>query len=201
MSFVSQVKIKSGAFEITTEPDEKLIEQTAINEAVRRAIQDNIVPSPDRLVIRDLLPDKDLLDGNGNKIVAREWREPVSGTYGTSNADVRIFQTGEASNYNKKVIVIYGAKQVGTSLYKTSGSLSAAAVTFEKGTSKVISIIDLQRLETSSTLRVMFPNPVIYGKGETATIKFWAKNTASGGFDNIMLLGKVIEPVGENVNG
>ena len=194
------VGVKSGALEGLTADDIKRIESAVIQQAINVAVT-KLKSDPTRLVVRDLLPDQDFLDQNTNKFKKREWRQPVSGAYNAENTDVVVYKTGPSSKYEKKVLVIYGAKRVGTSLNQATGSLSAASITFAKGTSKTIAIIDLQRLETDANLRVIFQNPIIYEPSEEAAISFYPKTGASGSSDNIMLLGKVVEPLGENVAG
>ncbi|MEM4323570.1 MAG: hypothetical protein QXO37_06910 [Candidatus Nitrosocaldaceae archaeon] len=198
---IGNVRIISGSLAGLSEQDFARKEEAAIAAAIRKALTNNVADSPSGLVVRDIYPDKDLLDGNGNAISSRRWVQPVSGTWTTGDSDVVVYKTGANVKYDKKVYVIYGVKQVGVAPYKATGSFNTTSITINKGESKTIITADLQAAETDQHLTLRFANPVVFGTSEEMRILLRPKPNVSGTTDTFMLLGKVIEAVGETVNG
>ena len=57
------------------------LELKSVEAAVKLAKSVNIVQEDAYIAVRDILPDKDFVDGNGNTISGRSWRQPWSGFY------------------------------------------------------------------------------------------------------------------------
>jgi hypothetical protein len=183
-------------------PDElKSLERYAINLGVQQAMLNAIATSPDGLSVRPFIPDVDFIDGNSNTIGKREWVQPWSGTYTNVSAGtaVVVYQTSNATRYDRKVMVIWGLSVVNVGNQRTAGVIDTSSIIFSDTAGNTYDIWDPQRLDTSDALYAYAP--IIYPNSRTAKIQFLPKYGASGAFEVIHLIGRIIEPVGDNIQG
>jgi hypothetical protein len=203
---VSGVSFKNislvGGVHVPASPDEVMgLERFSINEGIKMALQNAIVTAPDGLIVRPFIPDVDFEDGNGNAITIREWLQPWSGTYMNVSAasDVTIYTTSNDTRYDRKVYVFWGLSYVNIGNQRSASAVDTASIIFTDGANNTYDIWNPQPLDTNSQL-IAFA-PIIYPNTRVCKIKFRAKYAASGAFESIMLLGRVIEPEGDNVQG
>jgi hypothetical protein len=197
------------------------MEEFVVRIGVAEALADGIAPGGDPawLSVRDILLDRDFRDQAGAAIARREWRLPVSGSYGVTGQDTQILQTDLNSQNDRKVFVFYGARltgifgpgrvgtETGTALggavgSASMGALAIASLTFKRGANiRTIDTWELEQLVTTIEGVVFARSPIVYKKNDPIRIDAWPKNGASGSADHLMILGKVIEPLGNTVNG
>jgi len=157
------------------------VEEKLRAEAARAKIADPI--------IRDLLPGD--LTNPDDPTVNNVWRQSVS-------ADAyRVVYSGK--NPNDRIFAIFGVKsRMPVATYTASGYVEAlfprtTAIRFWEGTTRT-ALKDIWQLEDGWTEenRVIYsPVPVIYKESEGFNIDLYAR---SSGTDEIILLGKVVEP-------
>ena len=191
-----------GGVHAVTSPDEiHNLERFAINQGIKMAMQNTIVTSPDGLTVRPFLPDVDFVDGNNNAVGKREWFQPWSGTYMNTSAGVAttIYQTGNAVRYDRKVYVFWGITYTAVGNQRSAGIVDTASIVFRDGANNTFDIWSPQRLDTNDALYAYAP--ILYPNTRTCTIQFVPKYAASGAFENIVLIGAVIEPDGDNIQG
>src|SRR3954469_14090811 len=107
---IHTISLLAGVYPVTKEHEMQKLEQFAINQGIKTALQNSIVTSVDGLTARPFLPDVDFVDGNNNSIGVREWQQPWSGTYTnvSAGAATTIYQTGNLVRYDRKVYVFWG---------------------------------------------------------------------------------------------
>ena len=181
--------------------DLKSLERFAIKAGVYEALKKQVATSIDALTSREIIPKIDFEDGNSNPIKQSEWRQPWSGTYTfteTSGSHF-VYQTNTTVNYDKKVIVLYGVRAVSTGPGRTSTIVQAPLMELSDSVGNVYDLWHLQGLDTAGVLYAYAP--IIYSTNKALRINMYPSSTASGHFDTIELIGKVIEPIGEHVMG
>jgi hypothetical protein len=184
-----------------TQGDLKSLERFAIKSAVYEALRKNVASSVDALTSRELIPKIDFEDGNSNPILFSQWRQPWSGTY-TSNelsGSQFIYQTNTTTNYDKKVIVLYGVRAVATGPGRPSSFVDSSVMELSDSIGNVYDKWQLQGLDTAGVLYAYAP--VVYSTNKAMRINMYPGSNSSGRFDTIQIVGKVIEPIGENVMG
>jgi hypothetical protein len=143
------------------------------------AVKKGIVASVDQAIVRDILQKTDLSFTN------EEWSESLT----TANAFNTIvdFKLPE-----KKIIVFYGVRNIGTSPKTT-------AIKFALGANgaKTKDIVFIEGLEKNKEKEVIFSTPILYEDGQYMYIQQYAKAT---GTDNLVYLGFVCEPKGEIIS-
>lgn len=155
---------------------------TAVTEAVRRRLlaiaQEHSFAEP---IIRDILPNTDL-----NALSGEIWQQDVS-------------VLGYATNYSgtnpdDKALVIFGGKFL-------AGSPRSTAIRYFDGTgrTRIKDIWQIQQGETEEdTIFLAEPDSLIeYLPSAGFNIDFYA---LSAGLDEVVLLGKVVEPKGKTVS-
>jgi hypothetical protein len=176
---------------------------------------DGIASTEEGLAVRDILVDKDFQDKNSVAITNREWRQPWSGAYNATETEVQIYQTNKNTDNFLKVMIIYGVRATQTGPGRTTCALNIASISFKRASVKTIDIWQIELLDTVPDSVVYARTPLLYKKGDYARIDFWPKalgnagigagatgaTGASGGYDNLILLGKTIEAIGLNVTG
>lgn len=208
------IGLQGGIYTGFTSVDVRALEDAVIKYGVAQAIADNIAGDESGLAVRDILPDLDLLDVNSAAITKREWRWPWSGTYGNVETEVTLYQTSRATDNDRKVFVIYGVRlcgifgpgRVGTETggnvgSATNGCLGISSLIFKRGSVKTIDIWDIEQLGTTIEGVAFARTPLLYKKNDQMVIRVYPKTGASGTADNLMLLGKCVEPLGNNVAG
>ena len=176
------------------------LENYAINVGIQTAMQQGLAPTYAGLVVRDIIPSQDFIDQNGSGITRYEWRQPVSGGYTTQNANTTIYKTSQDVRSQQKVYVFWGARYVNMGPARISGILDSAAITWTNPSATAIyDVWQTEALDIHSELYTKFP--IVYGTKDPLRLDFWIKNGGSGTFDNIQLLGKIIEPRGQFLQG
>jgi hypothetical protein len=198
---VSTISLVGGLHVITSSDEIKRLEQFSINAGVKTAMENTIVTAPDGLTARPFLPDIDFIDGNNNAVGKREWAQPWSGTYMNVSGGVAttIYQTGNTVRYDRKVYVFWGLTYTAVGNQRTAGIVDTASVVFRDGANNTIDIWSPQRLDTNDALYAYAP--IIYPNTRVAKIDFVPKYAGSGAFENIVLIGCVVEPDGDNIQG
>ena len=88
------------------------LELKSVEAAVKLAKSVNIVQEDAYIAVREILPDKDFVDGNGNTISGRSWRQPWSGFYTQQDSDTIIYKINRDVDYHNKVYCIWGLRYV-----------------------------------------------------------------------------------------
>lgn len=131
------------------------------------------------------------------------------------------------TNNDQKVMIIYGLRLVNTGPARFVPQLCTSSIVFRRAAVKTIDIWQIEMIETIPDQVVYGRTPLLYKKTDSLRIDFVlrrATNTAlqvrgasgvsysvsnlangaagiSGQNDFIMILGKVIEKIGDNVTG
>jgi len=182
-----------------TKSDVTRLEQRAIELGITRAYNDKISSSMNGLIVRDIIPNLDFVDQNGSGI-NRRWRWPASGGYTNAETNLTVWQTNQSVNNDKKVYVFYGARQVDPGTGRTGTNTNTTTVEFDFS-SYIVDIWTLDHIDSSQDTTVLANTPIVFGKSQNMIMKVYPKTTGSGSFDCIMLLGKVIEPRGNTLQG
>ena len=191
-----------GGLHAAASPDEvNRLEKFAINQGIKMAMQNTIVTSPDGLTVRPFIPDIDFIDGNNNAIGKREWFQPWSGTYTnvSAGAALTIYQTGNTVRYDRKVYVFWGITYTATGNQRSAGIVDTASIVFKDGANNTFDIWNPQGLDVHESLYAYAP--IIYPNTRVCAVQFLPKYAASGSFETIELIGRVIEPDGDNIQG
>lgn len=191
---------------------------------------DGLASTEEGLAVRDILPDLDLRAPDDVVINDRAWHQPSSGYYvaadmmsATNLAAKAVYITSKNSDNDQKVLIIYGVRQVRTGPGRVNSRLITDAITFRRGQVKTIDIWQIEMLDTTPDQVIYGRTPLLYKKSDNARIEFHLKAsgyyysdfaigasgataavftpTLSGSQDYLMLLGKVIEKIGDQVTG
>jgi hypothetical protein len=195
------VGLVGGVYTGFTSVDVRALEDSVVRYGLAQAKIDGIASTEEGLVVRDIIPDLDLRDGNGNAITKREWVQPVSGSYNTEEAEKEIYRTTTNSGNDRKIIIIYGVRETNNGPGRTASALNISALIFKRSTVKVIDIWHIESLDTMIEGVAYSRTPILFKKNDEARIYFYPKTGASGSGDNLILLGKVVEAIGNNVTG
>lgn len=198
---MGKIGLQGGLFVGFTQIDVRALEDAVVKYVTAQAIEDGLGTTEEQLAIRDILCDIDFEDKNGNTISKREWVQPVSGAYNSENTDVVIYNTNKDVDNNLKVYCFYGIRETNNGPGQTSTALAVSSITFDRTNSKAIDIWQIEQIDTVPDRVGYARTPILFRKGDNAQIKFRPKTAASGSTDNLILLGKVAETLGKNVNG
>lgn len=193
--------IIGGTYAGFTVVDVRAMEDAVVRYGLAEAILDGLATTEEGLAVRDILPDLDFVDKNGNAVANRAWAQPWSGSYNNTETDVLVYKTSTVSKNDRKVIIVYGVKAANTGPGRTSTTLKATSITWQRSNVKTIDIWDLESLDTTIEGVVIARTPLLFKKSDIANISFRPKSGSSGSNDNLILLGKTIEPLGENLVG
>ena len=205
----TRIGLQGGVYTGFTNIDVRSLEDAVTRYGVAQALLDGLATTEEGLAVRDILPDLDFLMPGGSAVPQREWIQPASGTFLATDANTatQVYKTDTNSNNTKKVLIIYGLREVQaifpTSPSATTVALKSSAIIFKRSTTKTIDIWQIEIMETIPDRAVYGRTPILYKKGDSARIDFYPKRAAvsTGTNDFIILLGKVVEPIGENVVG
>ncbi len=198
---IKTISLVGGLHTIASSEEIKHLEQYSIDQGIKTAMENTIVTSPDGLVTRPFLPDIDFIDGNNNTVGKREWAQPWSGTYLnlTTGTALTIYQTGQAVRYDRKVYCFWGLTYTAIGNQRSAGIVDTASVVFRDGANNTLDIWSPQRLDTNDALYAHAP--IIYPNTRVCKIDLVPKYAGSGAFENLVFMGCVIEPDGDNIYG
>lgn len=174
---------------------EKLGMQLTLAEALKSAIS----PAIEGLAVRNFKVDEDFEDGNDNAITSREWRQPWSGFYTNGSGSFQIYQTNKDTDYDKKVIGIWGLRYTNTGPGRLGSVTRTATITFKDSAGNTYDTWDVHGLDIQNELYSF--TPIIFSNTRQLKIFFDVKSDSSGFHDNIQMLGCIAERRGDNVNG
>ena len=119
---------------------------------------------------------RDILPDRDFNTLRREWHHP----------------TYEGHNENK-VICIYGVRAP-----IEPEPINATQLVFRRNGINTVDIWQTEILDSSSDRAIMARTPILYKRGDHVRIEIAGHRVPA---DNLMLLGKVIEPLGQTING
>ena len=142
------------------------------------------------------------------------WGAVRTGTTNGSTA-YEVYRTNKDSDNTQKVFAIYGIRANGTGPGDTATVLKSNSIQFQRSTVKIIDIWQIEALDTVPERQLFARTPLLYKKGDNASIQFVPRSNAVGGvgagigalsvtsgaIDKIILLGKCAEPLGKTVTG
>lgn len=198
---VERIGLIGGIYTGFTTVDVRALEDAVVRYGIAQALLDGLATTEEGLTVRDILPDLDFRDHNGNAITKREWVQPVSGSYNTENTEKEIYRTNINSNNQLKVLIIFGVREANNGPGRTGTALNASAIVFKRSSVKTIDIWQIESLDTMIEGVAYARTPILYKKSDNARIDFYPKTSASGSSDNLILLGKTVEKLGDNVTG
>lgn len=169
-----------GTLQKLTEEEIVTLEQELEQLLIKKAIEQGIVTKAEDAVVRDILPATDF---NWNY---EYWVENVSASGWAITVSVSL--------PDDKIIAFYGVKNL-------NPNPKTAAVKFQlgKGGTKVKDIWQIEHAYTEDNTAVYSRDFIIYNKSEHITISQYGRGTA--GTDNLIFLGKVVEPKGDTIVG
>ena len=188
-----------GARALFNPDDVWAMEVDTMNRCVQLALNRRLASTVKGLVIREILPDVDFRDQNGNIVNKREWRQPWSGNY-TASGSFNVYQTNANVGYHLKVFGFYGARLTDAGPGRTGTTLNATSVIF-RDIANPRDIITLEGIDGTQESLVLFRQPIIYQDSQTMKIDMWGKSNASGSFDSVQLLGVCVEQNGNQIIG
>lgn len=176
--------------------DTMRLELGAAKAAVDLAKRVNLASQTDHLVVRDILPDRDFMDGNNNAISGRAWRQPWSGAYETMETDVPIYRINRNVDYHNKVYCFWGLRYVDRGPADDEGVTDSASITIKDS----VNTYDIWDTEGMDVHKEMYTFKPILVKNYTE-FSIHVRPNVSGGFDNYQILGKIVEKAGDNLMG
>lgn len=201
----ADIGIQGGIFIGLTPIDVRALEDNVVRFVAAQSILDGLATTPGGLAIRDILPNLDFEDQLGNAIVPMNWIQPVSGGWGgaqTGATETQVYQTNKDVDNTQKVMCVFGVNAINGGPTDAATAVNVAAIVWKRSSSKTIDIWHVQLLDSVIGRSVWARTPVLYKKGDNARIDFIGKSTLlSGAVDNIVLLGKIGEPIGKTING
>jgi len=175
------------------------LERQGIQMALAEAKNAAISPDIAGLAVRDFQVGTDFEDGSDNPIQMKHWRQPWSGTYSSTSGEFEVYRTNKDVDYDKKVIGIWGVRYNNTGPGRLGSVVKTAVITFKDSAGNTYDTWDMGGLDLKTELYAF--TPIIFSNTRQLRIFHYPKTDASGAFDNIQLVGKVIERRGDNVNG
>lgn len=209
----SSIGLQSGTYPALTEVDVRAIDQQVRILTAAQALLQVINTTPGGLVLRDIYVQYDFVDGAGVKITNNDWRQPWAGA-GTPNystetgnfeADAAtVYKTSITSDYNRKVVTIYGFEIVNVGNARGYKALASNAILFKRGNVKLIDIIDLQSIDTRDPPMLILRTPIMYKAADVANIMHSpnGRDTADANkFDTLKYVGITCETLGSSQTG
>ena len=198
----------SGTYTSITDLDIRALVDAVTRFVAAQALIDQISNVEGGLVVRDILPDKDLLQGDESAITSRDWRQPVTSNFttatGTQASAVSVYKTSRTSNNDRKVISILGLRNVGSGPTRDQAVLSTNSLIFKRGDVKTIDIWHIQHLETQLNQAVFAITPLLFKRGDDLNILHVPNSrvaVSASKFDQLQYVGKVCEALGANMTG
>ena len=197
----SNVSRVGGARALFSHDDVFEMEKLTMDLVTQVALNKRLVTTAKALIIRDIIPDLDFRDQNGNVVARREWRQPWSGNYSASGL-VQVYQTNDNVTNTRKVYGFYGAKLTDSGPARTGVNTNSVQLVFQDSMGNPRDYIGLTGIDSSQESMVLFRQPLIYPNEENLKIFMWPKDGTSGvTFDSIALCGVVCEPAGDTLLG
>ena len=187
-----------------TTADAVMLEEKAIKIGIAQALIDNLTPAPDGLVVRDLLPDLDLMQDSNVAITRRDWYQPTSATWLSAgiNTDVNTYLTNTNCNNDRKVYVFYGVRATNTGPGDQSTTIGVSSITFKRGSAtKIVDIWQIEEIDSQAQRVLYARTPILFRTRDNQQIAFRPAPKGSGTNDNLMLLCKVIERAADTLTG
>jgi len=201
----ADIGIQGGVFIGLTPIDVRALEDNVVRFVAAQSILDGLATTAGGLAIRDILPDQDLRDQNNQAITPRNWIQPVSGGYTGGQGgqtETQIYQTNKDADNTQKVVCVFGIMAINGGPTDAATAVNLNSIVWKRSNSKTIDIWQVQALDSVVGRTVWARTPVLYKKGDNARIDFIGKSTLlSGAVDNLILVGKVGEPIGKTING
>ena len=205
---IGRLGLQSGVHHGLTALDIRSLEDTVIRYAVAQAILDNINQTEGGLVVRDILVEKDLLDGAGTAITSRDWRQPVAGNFasatGAPATKEAVYTTGTNSRNDRKIYSFYGLQLVGVGPYRSSSVLKTNSIIWSRKDVKTIDIWPIETLDSSETNRLFGKTPLLFKRNDDLQIEMVpnaAVAVSSSKFERMAFLAKIVESHGSTVVG
>ena len=205
---VGRVGLFSGVYTMMTDIDVRALSDAVSRYVLAQALIDNISNTEGGLVCRDLLPDKDLLDGSGTAITSRDWRQPVTGNFttatGASATAVSVYKTSRTSDNDRKVIGIFGIRLVGVGHSRQHAVLAHNSIIWKRSDVKTIDIWSTQAIECSPSGSLWGMTPLLFKRGDDLNVLFVPNSrmaVSASKYDMIQIVAKVAEALGANVTG
>lgn len=196
-----KIGLQGGLFVGFTQIDIRSLEDAVVKYVAAQAIEDGLASTEEQLAIRDILPDQDFEDKNGNAITKRQWKQPWSGSYDIEETDVDVYLTNKDIDNTQKVYCFYGIRATAVGPGDTDTILGISSIQFDRSGSKTIDIWQVEQIDSVPDRVGYARTPILFRKGDNAKIKVRPKTGSSGASDTLILLGKVAESLGKLVNG
>ncbi len=159
------------------------IEDQIADAVVQKLMDKAIIKSPDEAVVREILPKEDLGFTNETWTV-----DLTTGTANAYNAVVNGTQLGE-----KKALIIYAMKVI------TRGNVTFVKFATGSQGNIIKDIVDVTKYDPQTGL-VVLRTPIGYEPKDYMYISYYITST-TGATPEIVLIGKVAEPVNEIFSG
>jgi len=198
----------SGAYPAVTPVDVRAIADSVIRFTASQALIDNVNSTEGGIVVRDALPDKDLLDGSATAIASRDWRQPVTGNYTTATgapaSAVIVYQTGRNSDNDRKTMTVWAFRNVGSGPNREGAILTINSLIARRTDVRLIDILQVQQLETMPDQTLYLITPWLFRRSDNANFLVVPNArvpVSSSKFDQIEWKIKIAESLGSNVAG
>ena len=175
------------------------LEKQGIQMALTEATNAAISPGLEGLAVRDFKVGTDFEDGNDNPIQMLHWRQPWSGFYSSTSGEFECYRTNKDTDYDKKVVAIWGVRYVNSGPGRLGNIVGTSVITFKDSAGNTYDTWQVEALDVKTELYAF--TPIIFSNTRQLRIFHYPKVEASGSFDNIQLIGKIVERRGDNVNG
>lgn len=201
---IRSTQLLSGATSNHTVQDIVMLEEQAIKMAIAQALLDNLSPAPDGLIVRDLFPDLDLRQDSDTAIARRDWYQPTSGTWTSTNVntDTVVYLTNNNVSNQKKVYCFFGVRATNTGPADATTTIGVSSVTYQRGSqTRIVDTWQIEAIDVNPARTLIAYTPVLFKANDNQRIAFRPAPKGSGTNDNLMLMAKVVERAGDTLTG
>ena len=196
---LEQVGFVGGVRSHITEEEIVRLEKFGVQLALAEAKNNALAPELDGLSVRNIWPGNDFQDGNASTIQMKQWRQPWSGTYTNTSGEFEVYRTNKNVDYDKKIYSIWGLRYVNQGPGRLDNIVHTSVVTFKDSAGNTYDSWQCEALDIHPELYAW--TPIVFSNTRQLKVFVYPKVGHSGSFDNVELMGCVVERRGDNVNG
>ena len=163
---IRNVGLISGVYHNLRSQDFRAIEESVNKYVVAQAKQDNLSNFDSGIVVRDIFPDMDLLDGDNEVITRRQWLQynNRAGRRCTLKKDAQtVYKTGRKSDNDRKVMCLYG--------FENFGYNKVNSIIIKRADVRTIDIIDTSSLDRDFG-PILLKTPIMFKRSDDMNIEF-----------------------------
>lgn len=209
---LGRVGLMSGIHPSLTGFDLRTLRDTMASYGVAQALINNINNLEAGLAIRPIYPADDLRNGTAGsvdaEITSQVWRQPVgaisyTGVTGAEGTAESIYVTSKNCGNDQKVYIFIGLRATNIGNQHQNAFLKSVMWIFWRKNVKLIDKWHISQLNSAMEPFICAITPIMFKRNDDAEIKVVpnADAVGDGKFDNLELMGLLIEQLGKSVMG